>query len=81
MATQRKKKQAKLKFELSRSGVFGIGVVSFCVFLWMFLLGIWVGQKVLFPVQGTKSVVGQQVSDVATGLLYLENNGKTKKTF
>lgn len=81
MATQRKKKPAKLKFELSRSGVFGIGVVIFCVFLWMFLLGVWVGQKVLFPTQGTKSGVEQRVSDVAKDLLYLENTGKTKKTF
>lgn len=48
---QRRKKQKKRRFaiqlELGLGGVLAIGVVSFCVFLWMFLLGIWAGQTVL----------------------------------
>lgn len=30
-------------------GIAGIGVVCFCLFLWMFLLGIWAGQTFLLP--------------------------------
>lgn len=33
-------------------GLIGIGVVCFCIFLWMFLLGIWAGQTVLVSAAG-----------------------------
>jgi hypothetical protein len=36
-------------FQLSLKGIIGIGVVVFCLFLWMFLLGIWAGQTLLAP--------------------------------
>ncbi|WP_417910489.1 hypothetical protein [Candidatus Electronema sp. PJ] len=36
-------------FQLSLSGIVGIGVVLLCLFLWMFLLGIWAGQTFLYP--------------------------------
>jgi len=49
MATRRKPKVKKLRFELSKSGVGGIGVIVFCLFLWMFLLGVWAGQSLLSP--------------------------------
>lgn len=35
--------------QLGLSGIVGIGVVVFCLFLWMFLLGIWAGQTILYP--------------------------------
>lgn len=37
--------------QLGISGIIGIGVVLFCLFLWMFLLGIWAGQTILYPPQ------------------------------
>jgi len=46
---KRKKPVKKLKFQLTRSGIAGIAVVCFCVFLWMFLLGVWAGQFLLYP--------------------------------
>lgn len=49
VATKRKKTVKMVKFQLTRSGIAGIGVVCFCVFLWMFLLGVWAGQSLLFP--------------------------------
>lgn len=49
MATRRKPPVKKIKFELTRSGVIGVGVVCFCIFLWMFLLGVWAGQTMLLP--------------------------------
>jgi len=53
MAVRRKKKQVKkLKFELTKSGIAGIGVIAFCLFLWMFLLGVWAGQSLLLPSYG-----------------------------
>jgi hypothetical protein len=47
MTSRKKKKGKRIKFELSVWGLFGIGVVCFCIFLWMFLLGIWAGQTIL----------------------------------
>ena len=41
------KKGKRIRFELSLKGLLGLGVVLFCIFLWMFLLGIWAGQTVL----------------------------------
>ena len=46
---QRKQRPVKLKFEISRGGIAGIGVVCFCIFLWMFLFGVWAGQSILRP--------------------------------
>lgn len=46
---RKKKKKAKIRLELSWGGLAGLGVVSFCIFLWMFLFGIWAGQTVLQP--------------------------------
>lgn len=48
-ARKRKKAVPKIKFQVTKSGIAGIGVVCFCVFLWMFLLGVWAGQSLLFP--------------------------------
>lgn len=39
-----KKKGFAIKFDLSLGGLLGVGVVCFCIFLWMFLLGVWAGQ-------------------------------------
>jgi hypothetical protein len=52
MAVRRKKKRSPKKtyrFQLSLPGIAGIAVVCFCLFLWMFLLGIWAGQTFLLP--------------------------------
>ena len=49
-APRKKRKTPKrFRFQLSLAGVAGIGVVVFCLFLWMFLLGIWAGQTILLP--------------------------------
>lgn len=37
------------RIELGWRGMFGLLVVCFCLFLWMFLLGIWAGQTILLP--------------------------------
>lgn len=46
---KRKKPVKKIKFQLTRSGVAGIAIVCFCIFLWMFLVGVWAGQSLLYP--------------------------------
>jgi len=51
VAGRKSRKKKKIKFELSPGGLLGVGAVLFCIFLWMFLLGIWVGQAVL-PLAG-----------------------------
>lgn len=51
MAKKRKKRQPKktYRFQLTLGGIAGIAVVCFCLFVWMFLLGIWAGQTILLP--------------------------------
>jgi len=38
-----------MRFELTWRGLFGVAVLVFCLFLWMFILGIWAGQTFLQP--------------------------------
>jgi len=53
MAVARKpRNKKKIKFELSLGAIGGIAVVVFCLFLWMFLFGVWAGQSLLFPNYG-----------------------------
>lgn len=51
MAQKRKKRKTgkTFRFQLTPGGIIGIGVVAFCLFMWMFLLGIWAGQTILLP--------------------------------
>lgn len=63
-SSKRKKKGFAIKFDLSIGGLFGVGVVCFCIFLWMFLLGIWSGQTVLSP--GQKQIAGVEKSQIST---------------
>ena len=51
MAKKRKKRSSgkKIRFQLTTGGIIGIGIVCFCLFMWMFLLGIWAGQTILLP--------------------------------
>lgn len=58
-APRRKKKTKSFQFQLSIAEVAGIGVVVFCLFLWMFLLGIWAGQTILLP-QGDVVALGRK---------------------
>lgn len=61
MASQRKPPVKKVKFELTHSGIAGIGIVCFCIFLWMFLLGVWTGQSLLLPSASSHVDVAQNI--------------------
>lgn len=41
-----------VRFELSLFGMIGLTVVTACIFLWMFIIGIWAGQTILQPEPG-----------------------------
>jgi len=69
MATRRKPKAKKVKFELTKSGIGGIGVIVFCLFLWMFLLGVWAGQTLLSPHSSGKAGTAQQLEKNSTQLI------------
>lgn len=81
-ARKRKKPVKKVKFQLTRSGIVGIGVVCFCIFLWMFLIGVWAGQSLLYPpvnstqlsLEASDSGKGKQVLEV----IQLEAHKKKK---
>jgi hypothetical protein len=48
-AKSRRKRKIAFCFELGLGGLAGLFTIVFCVFLWMFLLGVWAGQTVLLP--------------------------------
>ena len=64
MASGKRKKGFAVKFDLSLAGLFGVGVVCFCIFLWMFLLGIWSGQT--FLSSGKQQLTGAKKASVKT---------------
>ena len=59
MASTKRRKGFSIKFNLTVAGLFGVGVVCFCIFLWMFLLGIWAGQTVLTNGKYQKTETGK----------------------
>ena len=56
---RRNRGKRKLKFELSLGAIGGIAVVVCCLFLWMFLFGVWAGQSLLFPSYGKPTTTGE----------------------
>ncbi len=80
MAGTKRKQVKKLKFELTRSAVVGIGVVSFCLFLWMFLIGVWAGQSLLLPSYGKKvATVDKSVDELSEPLVIRAEKKAVKK--
>jgi hypothetical protein len=59
MAATPRKQVKKFKFELTASAIAGTGVVFFCIFLWMFLLGVWTGESVLRPAKSPPADVSK----------------------
>jgi len=68
---KRKKPVKKVKFQLTRSGIVGIAVVCFCIFLWMFLIGVWAGQSLLYP-PVSSSELSSEIRDSGEGTQVLE---------
>ncbi len=60
-------------FQLSSAGIIGIGVVLFCLFLWMFLLGIWAGQTILYPPQQQTIVSADDKRAGSADDIFVEN--------
>lgn len=48
------RKAKPFRIELGWRGLFSLIVVVVCLFFWMFVLGIWAGQTVLFPQRGER---------------------------
>jgi hypothetical protein len=73
MATKRKKRRPRktYRFQLTLGGIGGIAVVCFCLFVWMFLLGIWAGQTILLSAAPT--VAAKKSSGLFSG-----NNSREK---
>jgi hypothetical protein len=45
----RPRKPKAFRIELGWRGMLSLILVCFCLFFWMFVLGIWAGQTILFP--------------------------------
>lgn len=81
MAPRRKPAGKKIKFELTPGGIAGIGVVCFCIFLWMFLFGVWTGQSLLLPAPklGTNDVhIAQGGIEEQISALHIQAGDKKK---
>ncbi len=74
----RKRPSAKIKFELTRSGIGGIAIVCFCIFLWMFLLGVWTGQSLLRPSKPLTAEFDAGTVRHEEPVVHLEAQKKTK---
>lgn len=57
------RKHKAFRIELGWRGMFSLILVCCCLFLWMFLLGLWAGQTILFPQResrmGASAAMGQ----------------------
>lgn len=79
MAVRRKPQAKKLKFELTKSAIAGIAVITFCLFLWMFLLGVWTGQSLLLPAYEKDGVVaGNSVQQIGPLVIRAEKKAVKK---
>lgn len=56
------KKKYKIRFELTRIGLLGVGTLCVGIFLWMFFLGLWAGQTVLLPPQPADTEIEAEAS-------------------
>ena len=65
-AKNRRKRKIAFCFELGLGGLCGLFTIVFCVFLWMFLLGVWAGQTVLLPAGSADTV--QTLNNFASDL-------------
>lgn len=75
-----RKNAKKYRFQLSFTGIAGVGVVVFCLFFWMFLFGIWAGQTILLPSSVKKQVNLQADTPTVdpSGMQTLQAAGKKK---
>jgi hypothetical protein len=79
-APRKKKKTARrFQFQLSFAGLAGVAVVMFCLFLWMFLLGIWAGQTILLPTAGSAKAPAKTRSGPAASPVKILRPEKTKQ--
>jgi len=69
-----KKKRPALRVELGWSSLLAVAVVCFCIFLWMFLFGVWTGQTLLTPGNDT----AEQIQEMA-GRIWQERGGERRK--
>jgi len=66
-------KPKPFRIELGWRGMFGLVVVCFCLFLWMFLLGLWAGQTILLPPRGNQVSPVTESSKPSTDGTLMEN--------
>jgi len=78
MAARKTKQPKKIKFELTRTAIAGVGVVCFCLFLWMFLLGVWAGQSVLRLNASAQSTFIKTADPDKQPVTFLRGRKKTK---
>jgi len=67
MARKAPKENALVRIELGCAGLLGLTIISFCIFLWMYLFGVWTGQSGLQSTLATGDP--REIVNTATQLL------------
>ena len=78
MAVKGKKQSRKIKFELTWGGIAGISVICFCIFLWMFIMGVWIGQSLLQPTSFAKKTASDEASAIIAPFVRAERDRNTE---
>jgi len=74
MAKKKRTRKALVSIELGLGGLLGLAVASFCIFLWMFLFGMWTGQSVLQTSDDLQPIKGE--SGFAAKIRQKTSNGQ-----
>lgn len=61
-APNKPQRRFAVRFDMEIGGLVGLAVVSLCIFLWLFLLGVWAGQTVLSPTSSDSAPMLHQFS-------------------
>ncbi|MFA7383980.1 MAG: SPOR domain-containing protein [Desulfurivibrionaceae bacterium] len=64
MSAASKKGRFVIRFELGLLGMLSLTLVTGCIFLWMFIIGIWAGQTILKPAPGEEKTSLAEIAGV-----------------
>lgn len=75
------RKKRIIRFELTPLGLFGVGVACCCLFVLLFILGIWAGQTILLPEHVfTAASINKQATATAPVAKAGSDSGQTERT-
>lgn len=71
-------KAKAFRIELGWRGMFGLVVVCFFLFFWMFVFGIWAGQTILLPTRESRTTLSGGPAKHLPAQTAVENNSASQ---